>query len=197
RLAQRGLRLPWRPGGHPAPRRGHGAPPCPASSDTDPRQSRVRLPASVEGRERLRLFCALRLPDGALDTLQDWQAARLAAVVPLPLASRAHPPPRGLPGIAGPRREPAGAAEPIRLQPERYRETRSVGMVVLNDLAGSATRLAEDLFARLEGLGVYERERRPWLPHVTVLRFRRPPPLKPPPPALREVGPSDPGLCRF
>src|SRR5262249_25620633 len=147
RLAQRGLRLPWRPGGHPAPRRGHGAPPCPASSDTDPRQSRVRLPASVEGRERLRLFCALRLPDGALDTLEDWQPgelrdARTAPRAPLPLTipSRAPPPSLELPGIAGALREPAGAAEPIRLRPERYRETRSVGMVVLNDLAGSATR---------------------------------------------------------
>jgi len=158
----------------------------------------VRLPASVEGRERLRLFCALRLPDGALDTLEDWQARELrdGRIVPrahlhLTIAFLGHRPSLELPGIAEALRESAGAAEPIRLQPERYRETRSVGMVVLNDLAGSATRLAEDLFARLEGLGVYERERRPWLPHVTVLRFRRPPRLKPPPPELGEVVPSD------
>src|SRR5205814_9663901 len=72
-----------------------------------------------------------------------------------------------------------------------YRETRSVGMLVLRDLEGSATRLAEDLFARLERLGIYQRERRKWLPHVTVLRFKRPPRLKPELPELGEVMPSD------
>ena len=64
-------------------------------------------------------------------------------------------------------------------------------MVVLNDLSGTATRLAGDLFGRLESLGVYERERRAWLPHVTVLRFRKPPRLEPSLPALGEVVPSD------
>ena len=64
-------------------------------------------------------------------------------------------------------------------------------MLVLNDTAGAATLLAEDLFGRLERLGVYERERRAWLPHVTVLRFRRPPRLTPALPELGEVMPSD------
>jgi 2'-5' RNA ligase len=64
-------------------------------------------------------------------------------------------------------------------------------MLVLKDLEGTATGLAEGLFERLERLGVYERERRPWLPHVTVLRFRRPPRLRPPLPELGEVVPSD------
>jgi 2'-5' RNA ligase len=45
-------------------------------------------------------------------------------------------------------------------------------MIVLKDVTGAATTLAEDLGARLERLGVYRSERRPWLPHVTVLRFR-------------------------
>ena len=64
-------------------------------------------------------------------------------------------------------------------------------MLVLKDLTANATQLAEDLFGRLERLGVYERERRPWLAHVTVVRFRRPPRLKPPLPELGEVVPSD------
>ena len=64
-------------------------------------------------------------------------------------------------------------------------------MLVLKDLTGSATRLAVDLFGRLESLGVYEREQRAWLPHVTVLRFRRPPSLKPSLPELGEVMLSD------
>jgi 2'-5' RNA ligase len=75
--------------------------------------------------------------------------------------------------------------------PERYRETRSVGMLVLNDLGGQATRLAEDLQGRLEGLGVYRREARPWLAHLTVVRFRERPRLQPPLPDLGEVSPSD------
>jgi 2'-5' RNA ligase len=44
-------------------------------------------------------------------------------------------------------------------------------MIVLKDVTGAATVLAEDLRARLERLGTYRAERRPWLPHVTVLRF--------------------------
>ena len=47
-----------------------------------------------------------------------------------------------------------------------------------------ATRLAERVFAALEGLGVYERERRAWLPHVTVARFRERPRLGPQLPEL-------------
>jgi 2'-5' RNA ligase len=45
-------------------------------------------------------------------------------------------------------------------------------MIVLADVTGAATALAADLQARLERLGVYRREARPWLPHVTVVRFR-------------------------
>ena len=61
-------------------------------------------------------------------------------------------------------------------------------MVVLEDLGGAATALADELGARLERLGVYRREQRPWLPHVTVVRFRERPRLDPPPPDLGEVG---------
>ena len=52
-------------------------------------------------------------------------------------------------------------------------------MLVCDDADGRATRLAEGLHERLERLGVYERERREWLPHVTVVRFRRRPRLQP------------------
>jgi len=76
----------------------------------------------------------------------------------------------------------------------RYRETRSVGMVVLDDEEGRATRLAGDVGEGLERLGVYERERREWLPHVTVLRFRRPPRLAPSLPELGRVSPSEVAL---
>jgi 2'-5' RNA ligase len=62
-------------------------------------------------------------------------------------------------------------------------------MLVLDDEGGAATALAEELHDRLERLGVYERENRPWLPHLTVLRFRQRPRLRPP---LPEVGPFSP-----
>jgi 2'-5' RNA ligase len=158
----------------------------------------VNLPASVEGRERLRLFCALRLPDAALDALCDWQARELrdGRVVPrsnlhVTLAFLGHRPAGELAEIAGALRESAAGAQPVRLLPERYRESRSVGMLVLKDLAGTASALADDLFGRLERLGVYEREQRAWLPHVTVLRFRQPPRLRPPLPELGEIVLSD------
>ncbi|HEY2072045.1 MAG TPA: hypothetical protein VGG88_00580, partial [Gaiellaceae bacterium] len=51
-------------------------------------------------------------------------------------------------------------------------ETRSVAMLVLDDEGGRAGALAADLQGRVEELGVYRREARPWLPHLTVGRFR-------------------------
>ena len=85
----------------------------------------------------------------------------------------------------------AMAAEPATLTVKSYRETRSVGMLVLEDEGGRAASLAVDLHERLERLGVYERERRPWLPHLTVIRFRERPRLRPPLPELGPFSPSD------
>ena len=83
-----------------------------------------------------------------------------------------------------------GIARPI-LTPLRYRETRSVGMLVLDDDEGRATRIAEGAHARLEKLGVYESEARNWLPHLTVVRFRERPRLEPSIPELGAVTMSD------
>jgi RNA 2',3'-cyclic 3'-phosphodiesterase len=158
----------------------------------------VKLPASVEGRDRARLFCALRLPEETLDALSGWQAEHIQkgrAVVRdhlhLTLAFLGHRPVEELEPIAAALRAASATAAPIRLLPERYRETRSVGMLVLKDEEGAATALAEDLHERLERIGVYEREQRRWLPHVTVVRFRERPRLSLPPPGLGEFSPSD------
>ena len=158
----------------------------------------MTLPASFAGRERVRLFCALRLPEPALDTLSAWQDEHLRAERRVPrehlhvtLAFLGHRPVGELPEIANALRSAAAEAGAICFVPERYRETRSVGMLVLKDLTGAAAQLADDLFGRLEHAGVYEREARPWLPHVTVLRFKRPPRLRPPLPQLGEFAPSD------
>ncbi len=45
-------------------------------------------------------------------------------------------------------------------------------MIVFEDPSGAATALAAAVGERLERLGVYRREQRPWLPHVTVVRFK-------------------------
>jgi len=156
-------------------------------------------PASVGGDERLRLFLALRLPEHVLDAIEAWQAERLPGVRLVPrdglhvtLAFLGHRPAAELDGILRELRQAAVAAAPdLRLTPSRYRETRSVAMLLLDDEGGRATALAGDLQARLERLGVYRRESRPWLPHVTVARFRRPPRLRLEPPGIRTFVPSD------
>jgi len=159
----------------------------------------VSRAGTVEGRERLRLFCALTLADGVVAQLSEWQADELAGggrVVAhehlhLTLAFLGARPAGELAAIGSALRDAATAvAGPIVLEPVRYRETRSVGMLVLADEDGRATRLAVDLHERLERLGVYEPEKRPWLPHVTVLRFRRPPRLRPALPDLGRFSPS-------
>jgi 2'-5' RNA ligase len=129
--------------------------------------------------ERIRLFCALQLPDETVGDLSAWQATNLrdGRIVPpqnlhVTLAFLGSRPAGEVPAIMGALGAASAAAGPIELQPLRYRETRSVGMIVLKDATGAATVLAEDLAARLERLGVYRSERRPWLPHVTVLRFK-------------------------
>jgi 2'-5' RNA ligase len=84
----------------------------------------------------------------------------------------------------------AGAGR-IVLRARAYRETRSVGMLLLDDEDDRARTLAERLHAQLESLGLYRREARQWHPHLTVVRFRDRPRLAPPPPDLGAVVPSD------
>ncbi|HKI23168.1 MAG TPA: RNA 2',3'-cyclic phosphodiesterase [Gaiellaceae bacterium] len=153
---------------------------------------------TVEGSERLRLFCALRLPDSTLDSLERWQSEHLreGRIVPrehlhVTLAFLGSRPSTELAAVAGALEEAAGHPGEIVFSAARYRETRSVGMVVLEDEAGEGARVAETLFDRLERLRVYEREDRPWLPHVTVVRFRTRPRLDPPVPDLGQFRPSD------
>jgi RNA 2',3'-cyclic 3'-phosphodiesterase len=160
--------------------------------------------ASVEGRERLRLFCGLPLPDDAVGQLVAWQARELAGVretrvVPpgnlhVTLAFLGGRPASDVGPVLDVLRAAAVQAVPPVLSPSRYRETRSVGMLELADEGEHATRLAGRVAKELERLGVYERERREWLPHVTVLRFHTRPRLGPPLPELGRVSPSEAAL---
>jgi 2'-5' RNA ligase len=157
----------------------------------------VSSAASVGGSDRLRLFCALRLPDDVLDGLEAWGRAHLRGRVVarenlhVTLAFLGSRPREDVGPVGAALRDAAAGAGAIRFHPVRYRETRSVGMVVLDDETGAAGELARDLHERLWQLGVYEPERRPWLAHVTVLRFRRPEGLQPPLPDLGSFDPSD------
>jgi RNA 2',3'-cyclic 3'-phosphodiesterase len=158
----------------------------------------LKDPSTLAGSDRARLFCGLRLPDQILDGLSAWQGEHVRRGRPVTrenlhvtLAFLGHRPVDELPGIVAATRDAASAAGPIVLEPMRYRETRGVGMLVLSDADGAATAVADDLHGRLEALGVYEREQRPWLPHLTVVRFRERPRLRPPVPALGPFSPSD------
>lgn len=157
----------------------------------------MTLPASVAGGERPRVFCALLLPNDAVERLVLWQQRELhgGRIVPpenlhVTLAFLGSTPTDRIDDIVAELRQAAAGAERPVLTAVGYRETRSVGMLVLDDLDERATALAEDVHGRLERLGVYEREQRRWLPHLTVLRFRERPRLRPPLPDLGEVCPS-------
>jgi 2'-5' RNA ligase len=152
----------------------------------------------VTGDGRIRLFCALRLPRDVAGRIAEWQARELRGgrVAPveslhLTLAFLGSRPAGELPEIAAALRTAARGCGELRLRVRGYRETRSVGMLTFEDEGGRAGALAVGLHERLEGLGVYRREARPWLPHITVLRFRERPRLRPPLPELGEVAPSD------
>jgi 2'-5' RNA ligase len=148
----------------------------------------------VGGGDRIRLFCALELPDDTRAELAGWAAASLHGgrlVRPddlhVTLAFLGSRPPDELPRLAAALREASADAAPAELRPLRYRETRSVGMIVLEDVGGAATALAADLQERLERLGAYRREARAWLPHVTVQRFRRAAGERPEPANMRSI----------
>jgi 2'-5' RNA ligase len=148
------------------------------------------MAASVGRDERLRLFLAVRLPAAAVEALAEWQGRELRGrIVPrenlhVTLAFLGSRPAGELPAILDVLRRAAADSEPLRLDVTGYRETRSVGMLTLDDEAGAAVGLARRLHNDLDELGVYRRETRPWLPHVTVLRFRERPRLRPEPPSL-------------
>ncbi len=149
----------------------------------------------MAGDERIRLLCALELPAHARDELAAWARQALpvdgrhvrAADLHVTLAFLGARPPTDVAAVTAALCDASSASGPLDLRPRRYRETRSVGMIVLDDPGEAATALADDLQRRLERLGVYRRERRPWLPHVTVIRFRERVGLRPDLPNMRSI----------
>ncbi len=155
----------------------------------------MTAPGTVEGDGPIRLFLALELPDDAVVELVRWGKQHLGQGRPVEsfhvtlafLGSQAR---AAFEPIVAALRRQVLSTEPFELEPVRYRETRSVGMLVLADPSGGAISLAERVQAELEDLGVYVRERRRWLPHVTVVRFRERPRLDPPLPGIGPFAPS-------
>jgi RNA 2',3'-cyclic 3'-phosphodiesterase len=168
---------------------------------TKGRSSAGTLDSGDRTDETLRLFLALVLPHEAADALERWRDSQLLAGAPegvrrvegfhITLAFLGSRPSSEVPAIVEALRESALETAAFELVPKRYRETRTVGMVVLDDPSGEATRLAERLHGRLERLGVYQREARQWLPHTTVVRFRQRPRLVAPTPDVGAFTPSE------
>ena len=136
--------------------------------------------ASVGGGARVRLFCALTLAPETVAALAAWQEEALphgayrlvrGENLHLTLAFLGHRPAVEVPGIAAELRAAAATAGHVELRVLHYRETRSAGMLALGDRGDAAGALAVELHSRLARLGVYEPEGRPWLPHLTVVRF--------------------------
>lgn len=165
----------------------------------------MSLRSNLEVDERLRLFIALRLPETTVEALITWQQDELAGAESVRILPRDHlhitlaflgrRPASELAAIAVALRDTAARASRPALWAHRYRETAQVGMVVLVEHEPRhAHVLAGRLMLRLEDLGVYRREHRSWLPHVTVARFRKPPRLSPILPDLGTFSPSEAAL---
>jgi 2'-5' RNA ligase len=141
--------------------------------------------ATVAGDARMRIFVGYPVPASERATLVRWSGETFAGlagarVVP---AENLHLTVAFLGSIAADRvgdvaaavrAASVGQSRPC-FASERFRATRSVGMLTLRDLDGVGTELALDVQARLEALGLYAPERRAWLPHVTVVRWKERP----------------------
>jgi 2'-5' RNA ligase len=146
----------------------------------------------VEGDEKVRLFCGLRLPEATAEAIAAWQAGLDGGrVVPrdnlhFTLAFLGWQPRARVPEVVAALQRRCAETTPPLFELERYREGRSVGMLVFTQDDG-AERLALGLQRDLLG----HAERETWLPHVTVFRFRTRPRLRPPLPDLGPVVTSE------
>ena len=152
----------------------------------------------------MRLFFGLPLPADAGQTLSGWQADVFAGAAGVRIVSPEHlhftlaflgsRPAGELAALGGVLREAAAGMKLPALTVTRYRETERVAMLVLDDEDSRAGLLQARLSERLEQLGAYRPERRPWLAHLTVARFGRRPGLRPALPELGPVSPSEAAL---
>jgi 2'-5' RNA ligase len=144
--------------------------------------------ARVEGDEKVRLFCGLRLPEATAEAIAVWQAGLDGGrIVPrdnlhFTLAFLGWQPRARVAEVVEVLRRRCAETAPPVFELEHYWETRAVGMLVFSQDEG-AQRLALGLQRDLLG----QAERETWLPHVSVFRFRTRPRLRTPLPELGTV----------
>ena len=145
----------------------------------------------------MRLFVALDLPGEARELIAAWQARqtepRLRPVAPealhVTVAFLGEQPPDSIPEIDSVIAEAAdGVEEPLlgRLEPAPIAlPKRGPRVVALEIVSPAAEALVAAVSGSLVGRGLYQPERRRWLPHATAFRIReagrdlRPPELTP------------------
>ena len=109
---------------------------------------------ALEGREGLRLNHALHITLAFLGTVA---AARVPDLTEALAQVRVRP-------------CEVAVAEPVFLP---ARGAKRVVVLRLTEPAGELARLQADVASALAATGLFAPERRPWLPHLTVARFRR------------------------
>jgi 2'-5' RNA ligase len=144
---------------------------------------------------KARLFVALDLPEDAREDLVRWRARALdhpdlRLVAPqglhVTLAFLGHLPEAEIPRIAAvlPREAAAPRLTAVGVKPVPPRQPRLFALD-LADEGGRAGAIQAAVSDSLEGLGLYEPEKRPFWPHVTLARVRKGRRLRrldPPPP---------------
>lgn len=141
--------------------------------------------AAPDEPRRLRLFVACALPPAVRQALEEWQRRELGRRDDLRIVAPPHltlaflgdvdadrvPELEGVLASVTWSAAEAGFKGPVFL-PARGR--RRVVALELEDATGSLRDLQAAVSSRLADAGLYEPEKRRWLPHVTVARFRRP-----------------------
>jgi 2'-5' RNA ligase len=135
--------------------------------------------------ETLRLFVACDLPDETRRAVAAWQHRELEGHEGLRLNRALHITLAFLGRVAAARvPELTEALSQVRVRPCHVAVTEPVFLPVrgakrvvvlqLADRGGELARLQTDVAAALAGTGLLEAGGRPWLPHLTVARLRRP-----------------------
>lgn len=135
--------------------------------------------------DALRLFVAQELPEDTLRAVERWQTAELAGHDQLRLNHALHLTLAFLGDVPRDRVDDLVAAlgevryEPCRLHVAEVlflpaKGPRRVVALALADPDGTLAQLQAAVSAGLAATGLYKPPGRPWLPHVTVARFRRP-----------------------
>ena len=141
--------------------------------------------SAAGGDDTLRLFVAGDLPDEMRRAVEAWQCRALEGHEGLRLNHALHITLAFLGTVAAARvPELTEALSQVRVRPCEVAVTEPVFLPVrgpkrvvalqLVDHGGELTRLQADVAAALAGAGLFEARGRPWMPHLTVARFRRP-----------------------